>query len=911
MGSVPYERGDEKADPLRMIALSTRYEPLTIEPLLQGLWYDGKRFSPSMEEGRGRFSMVIPPPNVTGLLHIGHALNATLQDILARYKRLRGYDVLWLPGVDHAGIATQFVVERDLLSRGIDPRTLSKDRLIGEILAYKERHGDEIFSQLKKLGASLDFSRSRFTMDTGFQEAVQTVFKRLFKEGLVYLGDYITNFCIRCQTALSDLEVNHQSEPGSLWLVRYPAKNGIEENGVVVATTRPETMLGDVAVAVHPDDPRYKSCKGGTLVLPLVGREIPLIEDTFVDPEFGSGAVKITPFHDFQDFEAARRHGLSGIHVFDKDGKVILPGPYVGLDRLEARKRVLEDLKEQGFLIETTPYEVPVGRCYRCASAIEPLVSRQWFVKMKSLAQVAILAVKEGRVRFIPEGWVRTYEEWMTNIKDWCISRQIAWGHPIEALVCRGCGAAFLREDRKPGDSCPQCATGCLEEETDVLDTWFSSALWPFATLGWPRQTLELGRFYPTDAIVTGFDILFFWVARMIMMGLKLTNDVPFRDVYIHALIRDEHGQKMSKSKGNVIDPVAMMEKYGTDALRFTLAILAVQGRDIRLSEGRIQGYRTFMNKIWNLARFSFMNAGTPEEVKHCFTEPPIPRNPADHWVLSRLKDVTKNTSDLLDAYDFSGTANLLYRFTWDELCDWYVEFSKIPLRGAKEDDKAESARHTLLFALSCVLKMLHPFVPFITEHLYALGSGDSNGFESTRFPDASAILFDEKKAMDFEKAIGIIRSVRTLRGEHGLGPTEPLEVFARTQNSRLISLISELKPSIESLARCKLVGLDERLTPEGIWWRTSDGTLDVFVRPSKQAADIEAEKARLLKEVQKIEGEIKVLQARLDNQGFREHAHESVISEHIERMNTLTKKRYSAMEHIGMLQDHDSSLRS
>lgn len=911
MGSVPYERGDEKANQVRMIELSTRYDPLAIEPLLQELWCERKRFSPSLDEGAARFSMVIPPPNVTGLLHIGHALNATLQDILARYKRLRGYDVLWLPGVDHAGIATQFVVERDLISRGIDPRTLSKEGLIGEILAYKDRHGNQIFAQLKKLGASLDFSRSRFTMDDGFQDAVQTVFRRLFKEGLVYLGDYITNFCVRCQTALSDLEVNHQSEPGSLWLIRYPAKDRAAGDGVVVATTRPETMLGDVAVAVHPDDPRYRPYKEGTLVLPLVGRDIPLIEDAFVDPEFGSGAVKITPFHDFQDFEAAKRHGLTGIHVFDKDGKVILPGPYFGLDRFEARKRVVEDLKDQGLLVETAPYEVPAGRCYRCGSVIEPLVSRQWFVKMKSLAEPAIAAVKEGRLRFIPEGWVRTYEEWMTNIKDWCISRQIAWGHPIEALVCRGCGSAFLKEEGNPGDPCPNCTTGRLEEETDVLDTWFSSALWPFATLGWPRQTLELARFYPTDTIVTGFDILFFWVARMIMMGLKFTSDVPFRDVYIHALIRDEHGQKMSKSKGNVIDPVDMMEKYGTDALRFTLAILAVQGRDIRLSEGRIQGYRTFMNKIWNLARFAFMNAGTTERVKHCFTEPPAALNPADHWILSRLDGVAKKTSDLLDAYDFSGAANLLYHFTWDELCDWYVELSKIPLRGGEGDEKAESARHTLLFTLSCTLKLLHPFIPFITEHLYALGVGDLNGFEGAGFPDPSAISFDENKAEDFAKVIGLIGRVRTLRGEHGLGPAEPLEVFALSRNAPLLKLASELKPSIESLARCKLVGLDERLAPEGLWWRTSDGTLDVFARPLRQAADIAAEKARLLKEVQKIEGEIKVLKARLDNQGFREHAPALVISEHLERMELLAKKRDSALEHIGTIQDHDSGLRS
>ncbi len=588
------------------VELPPSYDPKKVEDKWYKIWEEKGLFEPTFDPEKPKFSMVIPPPNVTGSLHIGHALNNTLQDVLARYKRMDGYDVLWIPGTDHAGIATQNVVERELAKEGLTREDLGREKFLERVWQWKETYGQRIIEQLKKLGASCSWSYQRFTMDEGLSKAVKEVFCRLWEEGLIYRGDYIINWCPRCHTALADLEVEFEPKTGKLWYLKYPLEDGSDY--IVVATTRPETMLGDTAVAVHPDDERYQKFIGKNLRLPLIGRIIPVIADKIVDPEFGTGAVKVTPAHDFNDFEIAKRHNLPIVKVIEESGKMTKEaGPYAGLDRFEARKRVVEDLRKEGLLFKEEDYEVVLGHCYRCGTIIEPLVSKQWFVKMKPLAQPAMAAVEYGFIKFYPQSWKNLYFDWMKNIRDWCISRQIWWGHRIPVWYCESCGEVLVSREENL-ETCSKCGSSSLKPEEDVLDTWFSSALWPFSTMGWPEKTKTLETFYPTSVLVTSFDIIFFWVARMIMMGEHFMGAVPFEKVYIHALVRDEKGQKMSKSKGNVIDPLEMIEKFGCDALRFTLIALAAQGRDIRLSVNRIEGYKHFINKIWNAGRFVLMN---------------------------------------------------------------------------------------------------------------------------------------------------------------------------------------------------------------------------------------------------------------------------------------------------------------
>ncbi|HDD43779.1 MAG TPA: valine--tRNA ligase, partial [Candidatus Desulfofervidus auxilii] len=678
--------------------LEKGYNPEKVEKKWYQHWIEKGLFKANLKEKKKVFSMVIPPPNVTGSLHMGHALNVTLQDILARYKKMDGYNVLWVPGTDHAGIATQNVVEKQLKKEGLTRHDLGRDGFIKRVWKWKEEYGHRIINQLKRLGCACDWSRERFTMDDGFSEAVREVFIQLYKEGLIYRGDYIINWCPRCQTALADLEVEHEEREGAFYYIRYLRADG---NGyITVATTRPETLLGDTAVAVHPEDERYKDLEGVKVIIPVVKREVPIIFDDFVDKEFGTGALKVTPAHDPYDFEIGRKHNLPLVKVIDETGKMTEEaGPYAGLDRFECRKKILIDLEKQGLLEKIEPIKHSVGHCYRCKTIIEPLVSKQWFVKTKPLAEPAIKAVKEGKTRLIPSGWEKTYYEWMTNIRDWCISRQIWWGHRIPAWYCKECGEIIV-EKEKPSN-CPKCKSEKIIPETDVLDTWFSSALWPFGTLGWPKDTEELKIFYPTSVLVTGFDILFFWVARMMMMGLHFMKEVPFYDVYIHALVRDEKGEKMSKTKGNVIDPLDMVEKYGTDALRFTLVSLAAQGRDIRLSEKRIEGYRHFINKIWNAARFVLMNL---EEDTMPIAEP---KNSVDKWILSRLQTIIKKVRNNLDNYDFDKAAYILYHFFWHEFCDWYLEWIKPVLYQPKTIEEKKITQGVLLYTLSEILKLL------------------------------------------------------------------------------------------------------------------------------------------------------------------------------------------------------------
>ncbi|MDK2848602.1 MAG: valyl-tRNA synthetase, partial [Desulfuromonadales bacterium] len=689
------------------------YEPHEVEAKWYGFWTENGLFHADETSPKEPFSIVIPPPNVTGVLHMGHALNNTLQDILVRWKRMQGREALWQPGTDHAGIATQNVVEKQLSSEGCSRHDLGREEFVERVWQWRTESGGQIINQLKRLGASCDWERERFTMDEGLSRAVREVFVTLYEEGLIYRDNRLINWCPRCHTALSDLEVEHQDQKGSLWHLRYPVVGS--DRYLVVATTRPETMLGDTAVAVHPEDPRYADLIGKFIMLPLMERQIPIIADEYVDKEFGSGAVKITPGHDFNDFEIGKRHDLEFINIFDESGVVNNNGGrYQGMERFEAREKVLADLDEAGLLERTEEHLNAVGECYRCKTIIEPYMSLQWYVNVKPLAEKAIEAVQTGQTRIIPQQWEKTYFEWMFNIRDWCISRQIWWGHRIPAWFCADCNEVTV--SRQDPTTCSHCGGSELRQETDVLDTWFSSALWPFSTMGWPDKTATLEKFYPTSCLITGFDILFFWVARMMMMGIRFMGQVPFKDVYIHALVRDAQGQKMSKSKGNVIDPLTVIDEYGTDAFRFTLAAFAAQGRDVKLSLDRIAGYRNFVNKLWNASRFALMNLEGFDPAGIDLDNSDLALS--ERWILTRLIEVAGEAGQALEEYRFNEAAGVLYAFTWHEFCDWFIELSKDDLYGEDETRKATS-RAVLYTVLEQLLRLLHPFMPFVTEEIW------------------------------------------------------------------------------------------------------------------------------------------------------------------------------------------------
>jgi valyl-tRNA synthetase len=713
------------------------YDPHATESKWYDYWLENGFFHADIGSGSMPFSIVIPPPNITGSLHMGHALNNTLQDILARWRRMEGYNVLWMPGTDHAGIATQNVVEQQLAAEGTDRHAIGRESFVDRVWAWKEESGGMIVEQLKRLGASCDWERERFTMDEGLSRAVREVFVRLWEEGLIYRDHYIINWCPRCQTALSDLEVDYHELAGHLYHILYPLADG--SGNLTIATTRPETMLGDTGVAIHPEDERYGKYLGKEALLPLVGRRLPIIADEHVDPEFGTGALKVTPAHDPYDFEIGLRHGLEQVKAMDESANMDVPGlAYHGHNRFEARERIVEDLRDQDLLEKVEPYGHAVGHCYRCKTIVEPSLSLQWFVRVKPLAEPAIAAVKDGRTRIIPKGWEKTYFEWMYNIKDWCISRQIWWGHRIPAWFCADCGQYTVSRDDEV-EACSHCGSAELSQETDILDTWFSSALWPFSTMGWPEETPELKLFYPTSVLVTGFDILFFWVARMVMMGLKFMGDVPFRDVYIHALVRDERGDKMSKSKGNVIDPLIMMDQYGTDALRFTLAALAAHGRDIKLSEKVIAGYRNFANKLWNASRFALMHLGDFDP------EAPLQATNvelADRWIESRLNRAAFRVKEALEAYKVNEASLAIYHFVWHEFCDWYVELAKPRLAEGGEARRAAQAK--LVRVLETAVRLLHPFMPFLTEEVWQHLPATDGSVMVAPFPEATEEAFDE-----------------------------------------------------------------------------------------------------------------------------------------------------------------------
>ncbi len=865
--------------------LEKTYNPKTVEEKWVLRWDSLGLAEADPSSERPAFSMVIPPPNITGALHLGHALNSTLQDIIARYKRMTGFNVLWLPGIDHAGIATQNVVERQLRDEGKTRQALGREKFLERVWQWKEASGSTIITQLKRLGATCDWGRLRFTLDSTLSLAVREVFLRLYGEGLIYRGDYIINWCPRCATALSDLEVQFEQTDGSLYYMDYPLKEPVAGLDVVtVATTRPETMLGDIAVAVNPEDERYAGIIGRALMLPLSGREIPIIADETVARDFGTGAVKITPAHDFNDFEVAKRHGLKAINVMNLDATMNENAAgFAGLDRFKAREKLLEGLKGLGRLNRIEPYKMMLGSCYRCQTIVEPTLSKQWFVSIVPLAGPAIEAVEKGRIRFVPRPWENTYFDWMRNIRDWCISRQLWWGHRIPAWHCKDC--SFITVAAEDPAECGGCGGRNIEQDPDVLDTWFSSALWPFSTLGWPDETGDFKRFYPTDVLSTSFDIIFFWVARMIMMGLKFTGDVPFRTVYIHALIRDAEGQKMSKSKGNVIDPVVMMDRYGTDALRFTLAALAAQGRDIKISEERIEGYRNFCNKLWNLARFTLMN------IKETADAPLKDESlsMADKWILNKRSMCVTEVRAAIEAYEFDAGARALYRFIWHEFCDWYVELIKDDLKGANGDARKTVSERVLLDTLKDALKMLHPFMPFITEEIFKGLPGASESLLKEEFPSADKA--DGQSPMD--EVIEIIRAIRNIRTEMNVPLDAKVECVFFSDESNMLDAVTQGEDYIKKLAKVSSLaasanGERPRHAASAV---ACNGRAEVFV-PLKGHIDVDAESGKIEKEIEKVSREAETLDAKLKNRSFVSKAPAEVVEETGARHKAALEKK-------------------
>jgi len=862
--------------------LAKTYNPKEVEEKWYQYWEENDLFKANTRSSKSPFSIVIPPPNVTGSLHMGHALNNTLQDILCRYKRMKGYNVLWQPGTDHAGIATQNVVEKDLASKKTDRHQIGRERFVELVWEWREKYGGIIINQLKRLGSSCDWSRERFTMDEGLSKAVREVFVSLYEENLIYQGDYIINWCPRCHTALADIEVEHEDTDSSLYYIRYLFEN--QEGYLTVATTRPETLLGDTAVAVNPEDERYKNLSGSNVLLPVLNKPIPVILDKYVDKEFGTGALKITPAHDLNDFEIGNAHQLERIKVIDENGRMNeLAGPYQGMDRFECREKILDDLKNSGLLEKIEPYRNAIGHCYRCKTMIEPLLSKQWFVRAAPLAKKAIAAVRDGKTRIVPTNWERVYFEWMNNIKDWCISRQIWWGHRIPAWYCQECGEVIVSKDEPK--VCLRCKSKNLQQETDVLDTWFSSALWPFSTLGWPDSTDELKTFYPTSVLVTGFDILFFWVARMMMMGLHFIGDVPFRDVYIHALVKDEQGQKMSKSKGNIIDPLEILDSFGTDSFRFTLTVLAAQGRDIRLSQERIAGYRNFINKIWNAARFSLMN------LKDC-KPPSIDTGNitlADRWIMSRIGKVAEDISSYIDNYRFNDAASICYQFVWHEFCDWYLEMVKLELY-SKEQKRREVAQSAMQILLSGVLRLLHPFVPFITEEIWQRLPHTKGSIMVAQFPQRTEFIYDEESIKEMDLLKEVITGIRNIRGEMNIPPKKDVKIVIDVKGSKEKEILKSNFPYITSLAKVESMDIVSDTGKPDSSATYVFGNIQVHVL-LKGLINYDDERKRIFKRIEKIEKEMGMSKKKLANRDFLDQAPPHIVENVKEKVQLMSIK--------------------
>jgi len=867
-----------------MSELPKVFDHLDVDARWIEFWESTGVFKANPDSGRPRFSMVLPPPNVTGSLHMGHALNHTLPDIVARWKRMQGFDVLWLPGTDHAGIATQNVVEKQLAAEKKTRHDITREAFEARVWDWVRKSHGTITGQMRKLGESVDWSRERFTLDDTLSRAVRKVFVTLYREGLIYRDRYIVNWCPRCRTAISDLEVDHPDTTGKLWHIRYPGVDGAAD--VHVATTRPETMLGDTAVAVHPADPRYQGMVGRKVRLPIMNRELTIIADEFVDPAFGTGAVKVTPAHDPNDFQIGLRHGLAQVAVIDEDGKMTKEaGPYAGQDRFKARAGVVAQLEREGLLDKVEPHQHKVGTCQRCSTVIEPIVSRQWFVKVEPLAKEAIRVVEEGKIRFVPENWAKLYFEWMYNIRDWCISRQLWWGHRIPAWYCEKCGEMIVEEITPTSCRCG----GALTQETDVLDTWFSSQLWPFSTMGWPDQTRDLAHYYPTDLMLTAFDIIFFWVARMIMAGVKFMGDVPFREVYITGLVRDERGQKMSKSRGNVVDPLEVMDELGADALRFTLTSMATPGMDIPLDEDRLTGYRQFINKIWNASRFVLMS------IEQVTARPPVPPMaelaPIHRWILHRLNQVVAEVDEGFRTYRFDTAALSLYHFFWHEYADWYIELVKAHLQAAGAE--RDHAVAVLLEVHDTVMRLLHPIIPFVTEEVWQKlprREGDGPMITLAAFPTRREDRVDTAVVADMDLMQGVVTTIRTARAERGVKPSARISAIIEGADLGQHRVLDVLGDYLRTLA-----GLDTFHFADHV---ASDP--DTVTRVHRQLrvhihmphTDRKAEVEKLRKSLEENARELAGVEARLANESFVSRAPAEVVQGARDRRAALITQR-------------------
>lgn len=863
-----------------MKELPKTYDPSSFEDRLYKTWSERGYFKPSDDRNAPTYSIVIPPPNITGQLHMGHALDNTLQDVLVRYKRMKGFSTLWVPGTDHASIATEAKIVEAMRREGITKDDIGRDGFLERAWAWKRTYGGRIVEQLKKLGSSCDWSRERFTMDEGCSEAVREVFIRLYEKGLIYRGKRIINWCPKCLTSISDAEVEYEEQPGHFWHIRYPFEDG--SGYVEIATTRPETLLGDTAVAVHPDDERYKNIVGKMLILPLVGRRIPVVADEYVERDFGTGCVKITPAHDPNDFEVGKRHGLEVLDMLTDDAKITDDYPaYAGMDRYEARKKIVADLEEQGCLISVEDHVHNVGTCYRCGTTVEPKASLQWFVKMEPLARPAIDAVRDGRIKFVPERFEKNYFHWMENIRDWCISRQLWWGHRIPAYYCADCGETVVAKEAP--ERCPKCGGTSLTQDPDTLDTWFSSALWPFSTMGWPDDTDDLRRFYPTSTLVTGYDIITFWVSRMIFSGLEYTGKIPFDTVLIHGLVRDAQGRKMSKSLGNGIDPLEIISKYGADALRYALVTGNSPGNDMRFSDEKIEAARNFANKLWNAARFVMMNLtidkiALPDEGDLAIE---------DKWILTKLKKTAVAVSQNLDRFEIGIALSILYDFVWDVYCDWYIELAK-PSMNAENSKRSENTQNVLAYVLREILTMLHPFMPFITEEIYTNLPDADETIMLRRFTEADDIPSFPEEEGAMERVIDAIRAIRARRAEMNVPPSRKAKVTIVTNYPEAFG--EAVYPFFERLASAQSVELCDSYSDDTAVRIITDSA--AIYMPLADIIDFEAEKKRLGTELEKVNGEIARLEGKLSNESFTSRAPAAVVDAEREKLARYIEKK-------------------
>ncbi|MBQ2388097.1 MAG: valine--tRNA ligase [Clostridia bacterium] len=870
--------------------LAKTYDPQSVEDRLYKFWVDGGFFHAEADPEKEPYTIVIPPPNITGQLHMGHALDETLQDILIRFRRMQGRATLWLPGTDHASIATEAKIVAAMAEEGLTKEDLGREKFLERAWDWKRTYGGRIVEQLKKLGSSCDWDRERFTLDEGCNKAVNEVFIRLYEKGLIYRGEKIINWCPHCLTSISEAEVDYEDQPGHFWHIRYPFADG--SGYMNIATTRPETLLGDTALAVNPNDERYKDVIGKKVILPIVHREIPVVADDYVEMDFGTGVVKITPAHDPNDFEVGLRHNLEVINVMTDDAKITDDYPkYAGMDRYDARKAIVEDLKAEGALIKVEDYSHNVGACYRCHTTVEPRVSKQWFVKMEPLAKPAIKAVRDGEVKFIPERFDKIYYNWMENIKDWCISRQLWWGHRIPAWYCADCGETIVSKDEP--HTCPKCGSAALTRDEDTLDTWFSSALWPFSTLGWPDETNDLKYFYPTNTLVTGYDIIFFWVARMIFSGIEYTGQVPFNTVLIHGIVRDSQGRKMSKSLGNGVDPLVEIEKYGADALRFSLATGNSPGNDMRYIPERVESSRNFANKLWNASRFILMNL--PDDQK----APYLPKNLSleDKWILSKYNSLVKDVTDNLDKFEIGVAVQKLYDFIWDIFCDWYIELCKVRLNG-DDANAADTARAVLVYVMSGMLQLLHPFMPFITEEIWQSLPHDGESIMVSKWPEYSADLDFAADEAEFERIVKAIRAIRVRRSEMNVPPSRKAKVviesaYADTFNAGAVFF--------KRLAYAGEVEINQPIDdPSAVTIITDDAKVYM---PLGDLIDFEAERARLNKERDAVLKDITFVENKLNNPGFVSKAPEKVVAEQRKNLEVYKEKLAMLDERLKALQ--------